>query len=216
MVADPPRRAHPWSEFLRVRSTSSCVLLAVMLGVTVALIGQRSAAIPVLINRSAPALPTWRLLAMGAGVLPALSLHSSLSDLEHVSTSKHREVERRYLVAVSGVCMGAFIGGAAVSLPMNVVLVVFRSLLAWLGLALVSGRVLSWRLAWVLPAVVLAMLLGAGGGGGGQYAWWEFSVQEYDNLPSLLLSLLVSACGLLAFASTPWRIAGVRRAWRGS
>ncbi|GGM32395.1 hypothetical protein GCM10012279_59180 [Micromonospora yangpuensis] len=91
-----------------------------------------------------------------------------------------------------------------------VLAVIARSWLAWLGLALLAGAILGWRLAWTLPAATAVVLWYWGYSGNQEYRWWEFSARPHDDLPSFLLSVALLAVGLTAYAATPWRL----RRWK--
>jgi hypothetical protein len=178
--------------------------MACVAGALTAWIGLRVAAVPVAVDGGGGTVPMWRVLTMGVGILPALSLHSSLADLETMGTPAHRSTERRYLLCMFLACAGIYAAIAALTLELSSLAVIARSLAGWLGLALVSGRLLGWRLAWVLPVATLCVLL-YWGGGVTTHAWWEFSARPHDDVPSLLLSACLLGGGALAFWATPWR-----------
>ncbi len=192
--------------FGSTRRVWTALAFAAVLSVAAAWAGLRTAPVPAMDSDGAT-VPMWRLLAMGVSVLPALGLHSNLRHLEEAATAHHRRAERYYLGGLSIACVGMFLAVASLGMQGSVLVIVARSALAWLGLALMSGRVLGWRLAWVLPVVVLSALVYWGGsaGDGEDWAWWEFSARPGDDVPSLLLSAGLLACGLVAYAATPWR-----------
>jgi len=150
---------------------------------------------------------------LGAGVVPALALHSELGSLEEARTARLVHLQRCYLLLLSCVCAALFLALAALSLQPADVAVMARSLAAWLGLALLSGRVLGWRLAWVLPVLTLCVLVYWGGSAAqvDPFDWWEFSARPAGDVPSLVVSAALLASGMLAYFFSAWRITALKR-----
>lgn len=211
MVATAGRRAEPGRArrggartFLTVRRVPSALLAIVLAGALTAWLGMYETGLP-MAARSNTTVPLWRLLAMGAAVVPVVSLHSGLADVEVVATGRLRWAQRWYLV-VAGVGGGVlYLAVSALTVPPSLLLIIARSWPAWLGLALVSGMVVGWRLAWTLPVATGSVLWYWGDQGNAHYRWWEFSARPSDDLPSLLLSAALLAVGLVAYSVTPWR-----------
>jgi hypothetical protein len=195
--------------FIAVRPARSVLGATGLLGVFTAWFGMVEAPLPMSIDQGAPAVPIWRLLAMGAAVLPVLALHSSLVDLEVVQTRRLRAMGRRYLSGLGLGCAASYLGICALALDPSVVGIIARAWFAWFGLALMAGAALGWRLAWTMPSVVAVVLWYWGYGGDGRYRWWEFSARPHDDLPSLFLTAALLVLGLIAYWATPWR----RRRW---
>jgi len=184
--------------------------VALLLGGFTAWLGLRQAPVPTAAQDADAALPVWRLLTMGAGMLPALGLHSRLRDLEEMSTRPHRQAEQRYLIGLSVACAAAFLAFASMTLNPAQITVVARSLLGWLGLSLISGRLFGWQLAWALPLAVSGVLTYWGGGAGNGYTWWQFTARPHNDVPSLLLSACLLAAGALAYSASAWRRKSLR------
>jgi hypothetical protein len=141
----------PLREFARVRRAWTPLLLAVLFGVLTAWLGENEIRLPISAGSGEVTLPMWSMLAMAAGTLPALGLHSALASLEETRTDIHLRVEHRYLLALSLLSFGGYLAVAATTLDTAILSIILRSLPGWLGLALLSGRLLGWRLSWVLP-----------------------------------------------------------------
>jgi hypothetical protein len=191
--------------FLSVRRAWFVLAAAVVLAALTLWRGASTAPVPTAVEMGRATIPVWRLLAMGAAVLPVLALHSRLADQEAVATRRLRRFQRLYLGGMSLACLMIYLGISAIALHPYVLMIMARSWLAWLGLALVAGAVLGWQLAWTLPAFTAAVLTYWGYRRGGGYEWWEFSARPHDDLPSLLVSLALFATGLVAYWLTPWR-----------
>lgn len=176
-----------------------------MLGALTVWRGASAAPVPTAVEMGQATIPLWRLLAMGAAVLPVLALHSRLADLEAVATRRLRQSQLLYLGGMSLACLVIYLGVSAIALHPLVLVIMARSWLAWFGLALVAGVILGWRLAWTLPALAATVLIYWGYQRGGDYQWWEFSARPHDDFASLLISVALCAFGLTAYWSTPWR-----------
>ncbi|MFV2021837.1 hypothetical protein [Micromonospora sp. LOL_023] len=175
------------------------------LGALAAWFGTVKTPLPQAAGQDSAIIPLWRLLVVGAAVLPVIGLTSPLADLELTATRRLRSMERFYLAGLSFSSAVIFLGISALTTPPAVVAIMARGWIAWFGLALLAGAVLGWRLAWTLPSVVAVVLWYWGFGGNGQYRWWEFSARSYDDVPSLVLSAALLGVGLAAYAATPWR-----------
>lgn len=195
-----------YMSFISARRGWTIFTVALVLGLLTAAIGLREAAVPTAYEQSEGVLPIWRLLAMGVGLLPALGLHSNLGHLEEMATNDHKRVERQYAVGLTLACAGGYLLLASLVLQPSLLAVITRSLAGWLGLGLISGRLLGWRLAWALPVAAACILTYWGGASApDRHAWWDFSARSYDDLPSLLLTVCLLGGGLLAYWVSPWR-----------
>ena len=204
----PERPFSPWWTFVSARRAWLAPALAVVLGLLTAWAGPWEAPVPSATGDGDATMPMWRLLATGAGTLPALGLHSVLTGLEETGSDVHRTAERRYLLWLSAACFTLYLVIASATLEPLITVTVSKSLPGWLGLALISGRLLGRRLAWVLPAGIMCVL---GYWNGSTQEWWDFG----DAAPQDVRSLLVSACllagGLLSWWATPWRLTRLTR-----
>jgi hypothetical protein len=201
----------PFPLFLMVRPVRTVLAVAAALGVLVAALGAVETAIPTAVDEGRATIPLWRLLTMGAAVVPVLGLTSPLAGLELAATRRLRSMQRGYLAILSVAAMTLYLGACALVMPLHAVLVNARASIAWFGLALIAGVVIGWRLAWTLPAATAVVLWYWGYQGNDRHFWWEFSAAPYDDVPALLLSMVLLAAGLIAYAATPWRLRGLHR-----
>jgi hypothetical protein len=198
-------RTTPVRLFLAARPARTVLSGAVLLGALTVWFGMVRTPLPQAAVQDSVIIPLWRLLAMGAAVLPVIGLTSPLADLELAATRRLRSMQRRYLAALGVGSAVIFLGISAFVMQPSVIAIMARGWVGWFGLALLAGSVLGWRLAWTLPTVVAIILWYWGFGGNDQYRWWEFSARPYDDVPSLVLSAALLAVGLAAYAATPWR-----------
>ncbi|MFV2011272.1 MULTISPECIES: hypothetical protein [unclassified Micromonospora] len=205
--------AVPAHIFLAVRRTRSILLAVAVCGVLTAWLGTVEVAVPSVVDHGQGRIPLWRLLAIGAAVLPVLAMQSHLADLEQGVTRSLSRMQRTYLAGMTVSCASIFLALAALTIDPEILLVMLRSWLAWFGLALLAGVFLGWRLAWTLPALVAVVFFYWGYHSGGDYWWWEFSIRPYADVPALLLSLGLFAVGLAAYRMTPWRRRHLRTLW---
>jgi hypothetical protein len=136
-------------------------------------------------------------------------MRSHLADLEQPLTRRLRRFQRGYLIVTAVGSALLYLGIAAVTLPLPLLITGARSWAAWYGLALLAGVVLEWRLAWTLPALT-AVILWYWGYADGHFAWWEFSARAPGDLRTLALSAALLGVGLAAYWLTPWRRAALR------
>lgn len=205
--------ATPVRVFFAVRRTRSVLVATVLCGALTAWLGTVDVPVPTISAQGPGRIPIWRILAMGAAVLPVLAVQSHLASLEEGVTQTLRRMRRIHLAAMAAGCASIYLSIAALTLHPLIVVVMTRSWLAWYGLALLAGVLIGWRNAWTLPATV-AIILWYWGHQGGEYRWWEFSARPHDDLPSLLLSVAFLAAGLVARSATPWRRHRLRTALR--
>lgn len=210
-VADvkTPRPPIPALLVLAARRASFVLCATVLTGAFTAWLGTYQASLPSAFHAGQSTIPVWRLLALFAAVLPLVALRSRLVDLEPVATRRLRQSQRIYLAGVGLGCAAFYLGISAATLPPLILPIIARSWLGWLGLALIAGSIVGWRLAWVLSVTVACVFWYWGYQGGAHYAWWEFSARPFDDVPSLLLCGAMLAAGIAAYWATPWR----RRRW---
>jgi len=172
--------------------------------------GQHEVALPSA-DGGGPPVPFWRLFAAAAGVLPVLTLVSPLSGLEGASSAQFARCRTAVLVSAL-----VFSGALAVLASLfasesTAAAMTARAVLAWFGLALLSGRVLAWSLCWVLPWAVLAGIVYWGyDSSAAAHRWWEFTARPVADVASLLFVTTTLLAGIAAYSLTPWRLFNLR------
>lgn len=215
MPLDREQRRWLIATYLMTRKSRWLLAMMIVIGVVVGGWGALGASVPAATSSGVAEVPLWRLLAVGSASLPVLTLASPLQALETTATSSYYLLRRLVLCiafAISSICI---LVGAVVGIGPGAAPVLARALLVWFGLALVSGRVLSWTYSWVLPCVIMCVLHYWGHDPSGHgYRWWEFTVHPAGHLPSMILAFACLVAGLAAYALSPWRINTLARAGR--
>lgn len=205
MQPDLQRRLSLFRTYLVIRKGHWILGLAVLTGVLLAYFGSTDVATPTAARNRAP-VAFWRLLSVVAGSLPVLTLVSPLQALEAASGWRVSRCRLAVLLGSLLFCSAALLLGAALGAGISVIGPMTRAVLAWFGLALLTGRLLGWRFGWLGPWVALTALLYWGYSGERQvFRWWEFTAHPLEHMPSLLLSVALGLAGAVAYAASPWR-----------
>ncbi|MEW1610811.1 MULTISPECIES: hypothetical protein [unclassified Streptomyces] len=157
-------------------------------------------------------IPVWTLLSSFAAVLPCLCLHTPMGELEAMGGKvyERRRLARFFLAAVAS-CL-AHLAVLALFAPDRTLAAVALALPGWLGLALLSGRVLGWRQSWLLPTVYLAVVGSTGAkDASGRSVWWDFTEGfTAGGLATVTGTAVLLACGTAAFRTSHRRWLPVR------
>ncbi len=143
--------------------------------------------------------------ALLASLLVA-SLSGPFDALECAPSPGLAAARRAHLVgwsaAYSAACLAASINDRQWDLGLSVV----RSLLVWLGVALVCGRVLGWARAWIGPIGLFLPVTFVGQDANGRIAWWFWMDQPAADMHGWLLAGTALLAGVAAYTATPWRL----------
>ena len=104
----------PGRAFLAARRATSVLSATVITGALTAWLGLYQASLPAAFQTGRSTIPIWRLLALGAAVVPVVALHSRLADLELVATRRFRHYQRIYLGGMSLGCAAIHLGISAI------------------------------------------------------------------------------------------------------
>ncbi|WP_266604346.1 hypothetical protein [Streptomyces sp. NBC_01214] len=92
--------------------------------------------------------------------------------------------------------------------------VFIRAVLLWAGMALVSGSLLEWKLAWVLPVASIFPVVYYGRGPSGEVRWWDWTSLPASDPVCWGLAALSLGVGFGLIAASPWRLRRAKRAAR--
>jgi hypothetical protein len=180
--------------------------MMVLIGVAVAGWGLFEAPTPSASDGAGATVQFWRLLSVGSGSLPVLTLASPMKVLEEGAGPAYHRLRAAVLAGAFVISSALMLIASVVSVGLEVTPLIARALLGWFGLALVSGRVFGWNYSWILPWVVMSALLYWGPSNQQGYHWWEFTAQPATHAPSLLLTVGLFVVGIVAYTMSPWRI----------
>ncbi|MEU5941041.1 hypothetical protein ABZ807_18020 [Micromonospora sp. NPDC047548] len=162
-------------------------------------------------------VPAWRILAVAVAFGPVLSCHSPFGEMEAATGRNWRRTQAGVLTVNATVCALLFTATCWVLFGGSLAVLVLRGILGWLGISLLAGRLLSWKLAWVGPLAVLPLMIFWGFEQSG-FRWWEFTARPIDDLRAWMLTTGLAAAGVAAYAASSWRwralvslLRGVRR-----
>lgn len=153
----------------------------------------------------ADGLPMRRELPVAFAALAAGSLHSSMHQLELTAGPTLRTYEKFHLLGLYLTTL-ILVGGIEwFETGPEQAITACRSLIIWLGLALLSGRLWGRWLSWILPAATLFPLTYLNRNANGNAHWWDWTGQSASHAPCWAIALLSTAIGLPAFFLTSWQ-----------
>ncbi|WP_147449377.1 hypothetical protein [Actinomadura pelletieri] len=132
-------------------------------------------------------------------------LHSSMSEVQSTATFVLRRYEVGYLVCAATVAIVLLGIAEALATSTASALLVIRGFVVWMGLALLSGRLLGWLTNWLLPVLTVFPLVYYGLNAVGNVQWWNWTGQPSSDAASWLIAATSLAVGATAFTLTPWR-----------
>ncbi|MER7536020.1 hypothetical protein ABTX77_14700 [Streptomyces sp. NPDC097704] len=157
------------------------------------------------------ALPSIGSASLSTGVpyrqeLPLLSavfltaaFGGAMSAHEETGTRTMHRVHNAYCIALTLTTCALSFGTEAFAVGPERGVVFVRSVLIWLGLALLSVRLLGQQLGWVIPMASTFLLIWY------PLNWWDWTVNPADDPFSWVVAAVALAMGTAATAATPWR-----------
>ncbi|MGW6021128.1 hypothetical protein [Streptomyces sp. NPDC055099] len=138
-------------------------------------------------------LPLLSAVFLAAALDGAMSAHDAMG-----AATMHR-LRAAYCTALtSTVCAFSFGAEALANGPESGTVFV-RSLLIWLGLALLSAAVLGQQLGWVIPLTSVLFLVWF------PLNWWDWTANPATDLFSWAVAAIALSLGVASTAATPWR-----------
>ncbi|MFG3254447.1 hypothetical protein [Streptomyces sp. NPDC048172] len=154
-------------------------------------------------------------LPLLAAVFLAAAFSGPMDDFEALAGARFARVRRGYGAALTALaCAFSFVTESVAAGP-GAGVVFVRSLLLWLGLALLSRRLLGQHLAWALPVASALPLVWFSSG----TEWWDWTWAPAGSPVGWGMAAAALLAGTAAAAATRWRLRGcppVRRRSRGS
>ncbi|EFE74141.1 hypothetical protein K7395_26760 [Streptomyces filamentosus] len=145
-------------------------------------------------------VPFRRELPVLSAVFLAAALGGAMATHEEMATSAMHRYRRKYcMVLTLTVCVFSF-GVEALAVGAEPGAIFVRSLLTWLGLALLSVRLLGNQLSWALPLASAFLLIWY------PHEWWDWTSNSVTDLFSWAVAMSALAVGAAATTATPWRM----------
>lgn len=149
-------------------------------------------------------VPAWRVLAVGVTFGPVLFCHSPFGEMETATGRNWRRTEMVVLIVNSLVCTTMFTATCLIVFGGDLAMLVLRGIIGWMGIALLTGKLLGWRMAWVGPFAVLPILI-FWGYQYPAYRWWEFTARPIGDLVAWAVVAALAGLGTVAYVCNSWR-----------
>ncbi|AXG81223.1 hypothetical protein [Streptomyces paludis] len=170
-----------------------------------AVFGSQAVAVPVAAAAADSTVHLRMLLAVASAALAVGSLHSGMQSLEAAATDRLRRFRARHLMAVTALAVLLSGGIELVSGTAESATTLVRAQLVWTGLAILSGRLFGWLLAWILPLATVFPLTYLGWDTMNQPRWWNLLWQDAASPACWVLAISSLILGAGSFLCTPWR-----------
>lgn len=193
-----------WADFIRytrVHRANAILLGVATVALTSALLGGTHIPVPTAEEGSGSiGIPFRRELPLLSAVFLTAALGGPLSAHEAVGGPRAHRVRTACVVALTCVaCVGSFLAETlAVGPALGIVFV--RSMLIWLGFALMSAQLFGTQLAWIFPLASAFPLVWFSNN-----AWWDWTATPAADPLSWVVATLALFAGIAATACTPWR-----------
>ncbi|PRX50387.1 hypothetical protein B0I33_102508 [Prauserella shujinwangii] len=178
----------------RLATTVGAIVAAVVLGATIGPAQHQ------LNTASESSIPWLMLLPLVLAAAIGLSIRSSMHDLDATSARALACWRLGQIVALAVLsAAGLVLITADLTGPFGST-AALRNLAGFLGVTLLTGRLIAGRLAWLLPSAwaFTALTLGDPAHTG---LPWDWPVRHGDDVPAALTALALAALGLLAGAT---------------
>ncbi|MFG2711723.1 hypothetical protein ACGFX2_14345 [Streptomyces goshikiensis] len=138
-------------------------------------------------------------LPLLSAVFLTAALDGAMSAHDEMGASAMHRFRLNYCIGLTlTVCAFSFLAEAlAVGAEAGVVFI--RSLLIWLGLALLSVRLLGHQLGWIIPLASAFFLIWY------PHNWWDWTSNSASDRFSWAVAVIALSLGVAAIAATPWR-----------
>ncbi|MEU8760990.1 hypothetical protein [Streptomyces sp. NPDC048659] len=144
-------------------------------------------------------IPYRHLLPLFSAVFLTAALGGAMSAHEETAGRTAHRVRAAYGAGLTSVVCAVSFGAEALAVGPAQGAVFVRSLLIWLGLALLSLRALGPQLAWAAPLASALLLAWY------PLGWWDWTSNPASDASSWTAAVLALALGVAATAATPWR-----------
>jgi hypothetical protein len=138
-------------------------------------------------------------LPLLTAVFLAAALDGPMSAHDAMGASAMHRVRAAYCTALTLVACVFSFSTEALAVGPEAGVVFIRSLLIWLGLALLSVRLLGHQLGWIIPLASAFFPIWY------PHNWWDWTKNPAADLFSWAAAAIALSVGVAATAATPWR-----------
>ncbi|MEU4096685.1 hypothetical protein [Streptomyces sp. NPDC026673] len=138
-------------------------------------------------------------LPLLSAVFLTAALDGTMSTHEEIGASTMHRFRGAYCTALTLMACGFSFGAEALAVGPESGIVFVRSVLIWLGLALLSVRLLGQQLGWVIPLASALFVIWY------PLNWWDWTTNPATDLFSWTVAAVGLCVGIAATAATPWR-----------
>lgn len=199
------------SLYVRSRHPVGLLVGLIVVSACESLFGTKAMQLPAATGAGTVTIPFRYELPIVAASLVVGSLHAGMDALEESGSWPLRQAQVGHVIGWFGFTVTLGLVAGVVTGPTGDVVVPLRGFVGWIGLALMAGRLLGWRLCWTLPIVTVFPLIYFGYDDGGSPRWWNWATPTSQNAVAWLVALGFLGAGMASMASTPWRLAVIRR-----
>lgn len=185
------------SLWLRVRHVRACTLTAALVAVALIPLGDIYLPLPDLFAGSGLSVPLSFMLPLTVPIVLEWSLTAGEPAIESVSARRLPMLDAVYALSVAALtfvlcALTALVGGADLALAAG------RNVLGYVGLTLISRRIVGPHVAAVIPVVwvIITSLFGAGVGGQPRRWAWPLAQPENGLSWGIAVSLLILGTAL--------------------
>lgn len=199
--------------FARARKLPGIALLSVILILLMVLARSMSIHLPAA-DGEALTVPLRFMIPLLLAVITCGCVHGRLGVLDGMY---YHSQEKPQILLLGGVTLitAALMGILqAVALEPAEAFLVVRNYLGFLGIGLVSGRLIGWQFCWALPLLSLFPLTYFPRNADGDLNWWVFIVAPPGDLTSWIVVVFLLISGAIAVALSPWRLFQIKGLFR--
>ncbi|MFD7575387.1 hypothetical protein ACFV6U_33520 [Streptomyces sp. NPDC059810] len=186
--------------YARVHRAGAIVVGLSVVAVLSALFGGTRISLPSIGSASlSSGVPYRQELPLLSAVFLTAAFGGSMTAHEASGAFVSHRLHRAYFVALTLVACAISFGTESLAVGAEHGVVFVRSILIWLGLALLSVRLFGEQLGWVIPMASAFLLIWY------PLNWWDWTANPASDPFSWCAAAVSLALGAAATAATPWR-----------
>lgn len=182
--------------YARARHLRAFLITAAICAAAIALWGGRSVVFPAGTSSGQVVTSMASLLTIPPAVALAGSLHSDMASFD-VSATRDLRPWQIGQVAIGWLIASPFVAGTFAGIhDLPAAFAAGRDLTLWLGMSLLTGRMLTSRLGWTGPLTILPFMIYFGPTDTG-FRWWAWTLQGAESPQATFAAIILLACGLV-------------------